>query len=38
MLGDISIDGGLQVGDRAEETAADVLSRHLREKVLDGVE
>ena len=38
MLGEISIDGGLQVGDGAEDTAADALPRHLREKVLDGVE
>jgi len=38
VLGEISIDGGLQVGDGAEDAAADALPRHLREKVLDGVE
>ena len=38
VLGEISIDRDLQVGDRAEDAAADALSRHLREKVLDGVE
>ena len=38
VVGEISIDGGLQVGDRAEDAAADALPGHLREKVLDGVE
>ena len=38
MLGEISIDGGLQVGDRVEDAAADALPGHLRKEVLDGVE
>ena len=38
VLGEISIDGGLQVDDRAEHTTADALSRHLGEEVLDRVE
>ena len=38
MLGEISIDGGLQVGDRAKDAAADALPRHLGEEVFDGVE
>src|ERR1700756_4475925 len=38
VLREISIDGGLQVGNRAENATADALPRHLREKVLDGVE
>jgi hypothetical protein len=29
VLGEITIDGSLQVGDRAEDAAADALSRHL---------
>ena len=38
MLGEISIDGGLQVGDRAKDAAADALPRHFGEEVFDGVE
>jgi hypothetical protein len=38
VLGEISIDSGLQVGDRAEYPAADALAGHLGEEVLDGVE
>src|SRR5215472_11641423 len=38
VLGEISIDGGLQVDDRAEHTTADALPRHLGEEVLDRVE
>jgi hypothetical protein len=38
VLGEISIDGGLQVGDRTEDAAADTLPGHLREEVLDGIE
>ena len=38
VLGEISIDCGLQVGDRAEDAAAGALAGHLGEKVLDGVE
>ena len=34
----MSIDGGLQVGDRAEDAAADALPGHLGEEGLDGVE
>ena len=34
VVGEISIDGGLQVGDRAEDAAADALPRHLREEAL----
>src|SRR5437667_2919227 len=38
VLGEISIDCGLQVGDRAEDAAAGALAGHLGEEVLDGVE
>ena len=38
MLGEIGIDGGLQVGDRVEDAAADALAGHLGEEVRDGVE
>ena len=38
MLGEISIDGGLQVDDRAEYTTADALPRHLGEDVFDRVQ
>src|SRR5436305_674180 len=38
VLGEISIDGGLQVDDRAEYTTADALPRHLGEEALDRVE
>jgi hypothetical protein len=38
VLGEIGIDGGLQVGDRAEDAAADALPRHLGEEVLDCIE
>ena len=38
MLGEISVDGGLQVGDRAEDAAADALAGHFGKEVLDRVE
>jgi hypothetical protein len=38
VLSEISIDGGLQVGNRAEHAAADALAGHLGREVLDGVE
>ena len=38
MFGEIGIDGGLQVGDRVEDAAADALPGHRRKQVLDGVE
>ena len=38
VLGEIGIDGGLQVGDRVEDAAADALPGHLGKEVLDGVE
>ena len=38
VLGETSIDGGLQVGDRVEDAAADALPGHLGKQVLDGVE
>ena len=38
MLGEIGIDGGLQVGDRLEDTAADALPGHLGEEVFHGAE
>ena len=38
VLGEISVDGGLQVGDRAEDAAADALARHLGKEVFDGIE
>ena len=38
MLSEISVDGGLQVGDRAEDTAADTLAGHLGKESLDGIE
>jgi hypothetical protein len=38
VLGEIRIDGGLQVGDRAKDAAADALAGYLGEEVLDGVE
>ena len=34
MFGEISLDGGLQIGDRAEDTAANALSGHLGEEIL----
>ena len=38
VFGEIGIDGGLQVGDRAEDAAADALPRHFGEEGLDGRE
>ena len=38
VFSEISIDGGLQVGDRVEDTAADALPGHLGKEVLDSVE
>ena len=38
MLGEISIDRGLQVSDRAEDAAADALARHSGEEAFDRVE
>src|SRR6266700_2197376 len=38
VLSEISIDGGLQVGDRTEDAAADALPGHFGKEVLDGVE
>src|SRR5207237_2743040 len=38
VLGEIRIDGGLQVGDRAEDAAADVLPGYHGKEILDGVE
>jgi hypothetical protein len=32
VLGEIGVDGGLQVSDRAEDAAADALPRHLEKK------
>ena len=38
MVGEIGIDRGLQIGDRAEDATADALPRHFRGEVLDRVE
>ena len=38
MLGEISIDRGLQVSDRAEHAAVDALPGHFGEEILDGIE
>jgi hypothetical protein len=38
LCSEISIDGGLQVGGRSEDTAADALPGHLGEGVFHGVE
>jgi hypothetical protein len=38
VLDEMSIDSGLQVGDRVKDAAADALPRHLGKEVLDGVE
>jgi hypothetical protein len=38
MLGEMSIDGGLEVGDRAEDAAVDALSRHFGEEILRRIE
>jgi len=38
VLSDVGVDSGLQVGDRAKDTATDALSGHLGKEVLDGVE
>jgi hypothetical protein len=35
VVAEISIDDGLQVGDRAEDAAADAFPHHLGEAVLD---
>jgi len=37
VLGEISVDGGLQVGDRAKDAAADALAGHFGKEVLDRV-
>jgi|SRR6516162_5489119 len=34
----VGVDGGRQVGDLAEDAAANALAGHLGEEVLDGVE
>src|SRR5438309_11580074 len=38
VFSEISIDGGLQVSDRAEDAAADALPGHLGKEVLHRVE
>ena len=38
MLGEVALDGGLQVDDRMEATAADALASERREEGLDCVE
>src|SRR5438270_9432697 len=38
VLGEISIDSGLQVDDRAEDAAADALPGHLGKEVLHRIE
>jgi hypothetical protein len=37
VLGEVSVDRGSLIGDRAEPAATDALPRHLREAILDGV-
>ena len=37
MLGQISVDGSLQVGDRAEDAAADALAGHVAKEVFERV-
>jgi hypothetical protein len=38
VLGEVALDGGLQVDDRMEATAADALASERREEGLDRVE
>ena len=38
VLGEISIDGGLQIGDRAEHAAADALAVILEKKFSTALE
>src|SRR5690242_10046487 len=38
VFNEISVDAGLQVGDRVEDAAADALPGHLGKEALDGVE
>ena len=38
MLLQIAVDGGLQIGDRAEHAAPDALAGHLGEEIFHGVE
>jgi hypothetical protein len=38
VLGEINIDGGLQIADRVENAATDALLRHLREDTLDRIQ
>jgi hypothetical protein len=38
VLGEISVDGGLQVGNRAKDAAADALAGDLGKEVLDCIE
>jgi hypothetical protein len=37
VLGEISVDGGMRIGDRPEHTAADALPGYLREEILDRI-
>jgi hypothetical protein len=36
VLGAITVTGGLQIGDRGKDAAADEMQRHLGEEVLDA--
>jgi hypothetical protein len=38
VLGEVSVDGGLQFDDRAEDAAPDALPGDLGEEVLNGIE
>ena len=38
MLLQVAVDGGLEVGDRTEDAAADALAGHLGEEALDRIE
>src|SRR5436309_10233188 len=37
-LGEVGVDRGLQIGDRAEDIATDALRRHFAEEILNGIE
>jgi hypothetical protein len=38
VLGQVGVDGSLQIGNRAEDTAADALAGHLGEEILDCIQ
>src|SRR5271168_1338719 len=38
VLLEVAVDGGLEIGNRAEDAASDALAGDFREEVFDGVE